>query len=100
GWVDGNGGGLIYSDDGGSVIDSYWDMEASGQSSSHGGTGLTSAQMRELASFAGWSIDDQGGTDSVWRIYEGHTAPLLRAFLTPFEVDVDAVTTTYDGSNH
>ncbi|SFQ89893.1 filamentous hemagglutinin family N-terminal domain-containing protein, partial [Halopseudomonas formosensis] len=100
GWVDGNGGGLIYNDYGGSVIDSYWDMEASGQSSSHGGTGLTSAQMRELASFAGWSIDDQGGTDSVWRIYEGHTAPLLRAFLTPFEVDVDAVTTTYNGGNH
>jgi|GEM_PF-5101535 len=39
-------GGLIGNNDGGSVSDSYWDTESSGQTSSAGGTGLTTSEMQ------------------------------------------------------
>ncbi|WP_249975204.1 MBG domain-containing protein, partial [Vreelandella olivaria] len=42
--------------------------------------------------------DGQGGTDTVWRIYEGHTTPLLRGFLTPVTVTANDATATYDGT--
>ncbi|MFB1064827.1 hypothetical protein [Natrinema sp. H-ect4] len=38
-------GGLV-GNNGGSVSDSYWDTESSGQSSSAGGTGLTTSEMQ------------------------------------------------------
>lgn len=75
------------------VTGSYWDTTTTGQSASDGGTGVDTAAMRQLASFAGWDISAGGGTNNVWRIYEGNTAPLLRGFLTPL-----AVTPAYDGS--
>ncbi|WP_425056015.1 MBG domain-containing protein [Pseudomonas abyssi] len=98
-------GGLIgYSY--GSITNSYWNTETSGQTSAvgfsslgtSGMTGLTTAQMLQADSFAGWDIDAQGGTGTVWRIYEGYTAPLLRHFLTALEVTGDTTTTTYNGT--
>ena len=47
---------------------------------------------------AGWSIDDQGGTPSLWRFYQGQSAPLLRGFLTPLSVDVDPASKNFDAS--
>ena len=89
------------------IQNSYWDVQASGQSSGVGsntGTltrlvGLNSTQMKNLDSFANWgsSIDAQGGTDSVWRIYEGQSTPLLRSFLKPVDVVINNQTKTYDG---
>jgi hypothetical protein len=38
-------GGLVGGNNGGSASDSYWDTESSGQSSSDGGTGLTTSEM-------------------------------------------------------
>lgn len=46
-------GGLVGKLDG-SVESSYWNTEVSGLDSSDGGTGLTTAQMMTLSSFAGW----------------------------------------------
>jgi hypothetical protein len=39
-----------------------------------------------------------GGSDAVWRIYEGQTAPFLRSFLKPLTVNGSAVSKTYDAS--
>jgi formylglycine-generating enzyme required for sulfatase activity len=59
-----NVGGLNGS--GGTVVDGFWDMETSGQSTSAGGTGLTTAQMRQQSSF-------EPGFDfaNIWQIEEG-----------------------------
>src|SRR5690606_12903209 len=38
----------------GTVTDSYWNTETSGQATSAGGTGLTTAQMMNQSNFTGW----------------------------------------------
>ncbi len=65
-------------------------------------TGKTTAELRQLKTFAdaGWDIDDAGGTGKVWRIYDGHSGPLLRSLLKQVTVtaDVGSITgKTYDG---
>ncbi|WP_425919398.1 YDG domain-containing protein [Acinetobacter sp. TSRC1-2] len=67
---------------------------------SNSGSGLTSEQMKKAGSFAGWNIDNQGGIDKIWRIYEGQTAPLLRNFLTAIDLNNINKTYVYDGKNH
>ncbi len=81
---------------------SYWDIQTSGQAGSAGGAGAegkTTAEMKSLATFAGWDIDNAGGTGKVWRIYEGHTYPLLRGFFTAtLSVTANNASKTYDGA--
>jgi len=74
-------GGLVGRSNG-TVTNSFWDMDTSGRTSSGGGTGKTTAEMKQLATFSAWNIDDAGGTGLTWRIYDGYTAPLLRSFMT------------------
>ncbi|NTU58631.1 MAG: hypothetical protein HGB00_06895, partial [Chlorobiaceae bacterium] len=81
----------------GTVTNSYWDKETSGQSSSSGGTGLTTAEMKKKNNFVGWDMADTGGSNAVWRIYEGETYPLLRSFLTPLTITANNPVKTYDG---
>jgi hypothetical protein len=53
----------------GVVVDSYWDTETTTQGSSAGGTGLTTAQMKDQSNFIGfdftnvWDIDDGSTND-------------------------------------
>ncbi|HUH56639.1 MAG TPA: YDG domain-containing protein, partial [Rhodanobacter sp.] len=89
----GNVGGLVGYGDSADVSNSYWDTESTGQPASAGGTGRTTALLQQLSTFAGWDISATGGDSSVWRIYEGHTAPLLRSFLTIYTVQPN-----FDGS--
>ncbi|MGX5699902.1 beta strand repeat-containing protein [Acinetobacter kookii] len=91
-------GGLV-GGGGYTVSNSFWNTETSGQTTSAGGTGLTTAQMQDLSTFttAGWDIDAVGGTGKIWRIYDGQTAPLLRSFLTSLIITNDDTTTTYNG---
>jgi len=89
-------GGLLGSSSG-AVNNSFWNTQTSGMSNSAGGSGAvgkTTAQMRTLATFTGanWDIDDAGGTGTVWRIYDGYTAPLLRGFMIPLNL------VAFDGS--
>jgi len=99
-------GGLVGLYQGGTVSNSFWDTTATGQATSAGGgTGLSSAQMMQLASFSDWNanapntIANTGGSGAVWRIYEGHTAPLLTSFLTGVTLaDAPDVVTTYSGT--
>jgi hypothetical protein len=94
-------GGLVGSNFG-YVTGSFWDIQTTGQGVSAGGTGLYTAQMMQLATFtaAGWDIDDAGGTEKVWRIYDTHTYPLLRSFLTPLTVTANDHTVQYTGAGY
>ena len=99
---------------GGTVTSSYWDVDTSGIGSDNssaggigGGTldgvmGKSTAEMKSLATYAGWDISATGGDGKTWRIYEGQTTPLLRTFLTPLTVTGLSATTpvTYDGLSH
>ena len=65
-------GGLVGSDDGGIVTFSYWNVEASGQSTSKGGEGKTTYEMKQQSTFEGWNFNN------TWQIQEGATYPYLR----------------------
>ena len=56
----------------GALTDSYWDTETTGQTGSQGGTGESTAQMMQEATFAGWDFS------GVWDIAEGQNYPYLR----------------------
>lgn len=94
-------GGLVGRNDG-VVSSSFWNTETSNQAASAGGTGITTAQMRQASTFtdAGWNISASGGEATVWRIYEGPTAPLLRSFLTPLTVTANSGSKSYDGTTN
>jgi hypothetical protein len=77
-------GGLVGWNDGGTVSNSFWDTETSGQATSNGGTGKTTMEMQELATFsgAGWDIIAVGSpgtrrTSYIWNIVDGVTYPFL-----------------------
>jgi len=64
-------GGLVSSNSG-TVTHSFWDTETSGQSSSSGGTGKTTADMQVRPTFTAATWDFKGettnGTDEIWNI--------------------------------
>jgi hypothetical protein len=65
------------------VSNSFWDTETSGQATSAGGTGKTTAQMKNITIFlvAGWNIISvaPGSTNTtyIWNIVNGVTYPFL-----------------------
>jgi cysteine-rich repeat protein len=91
GAVTGNGngvGGLVGSNYFSNVSNSFWDTETSFQSSSAGGTGKTSAEMKAVATFTdittngldtAWDfVNDpynDSGTNDYWTIDEGVSYP-------------------------
>ena len=85
GSVSGSGdvGGLVgYSE--GTVSNSFWDVQTSGQVTSAGGTGKTTAEMQDIATFSGaaWNIIAVAnpGTRNpsyIWNIVNGVTCPFL-----------------------
>ncbi len=92
-------GGLVGYASNSVVSSSYWNTDTSGQPLSAAGTGLSTAQMQQAASFDGWDLSDAANTGTTWRIYEGHTAPLLRGFLRPLTLNQGDASKAYDGSN-
>jgi len=72
-------GGLVGY--GGTVTESFWDIETSGQFASKGGTGKTTAEMQTAVTFlkAGWDfVDETGnGVEDIWWIDEGIDYPRL-----------------------
>jgi len=77
-------GGLVGDNFQGNVNKSFWDVLTSGQASSGGGTGKTTAEMQDVAGFsgAGWNIiavADPGtrNTGYLWNIVDGQTYPFL-----------------------
>ena len=69
-------GGLVRINDGGSVTNCYWDTGTSGQTSSAGGTGLTTDDAMVSASYVGFGFHPQYG-DPHWYQWEGATRPFL-----------------------
>jgi filamentous hemagglutinin family protein len=92
-------GGLVGGNAGGTVTAGFWDTLASGRGTSAAGTGLTTANMRQASQYAGWGFDANGiSAGGAWRIYDGHSYPLLRSFLTPLTVFPLNGSKTYDGT--
>ena len=78
----GSTGGLVDGSNGyGPIIGSFWDIENSGQATSNGGTGLTTAEMQTASTFldTGWDFvgETENGTDDIWWILEGQDYPRL-----------------------
>jgi hypothetical protein len=68
-------GGLVgYNDYYGSISSSFWDTQTSGQTTSAGGTGKTTAEMKTKSTFtdAGWNL-------LIWDIVEGQTYPFFKS---------------------
>jgi len=70
--------------EGSTVSNSFWDIEASGQATSDGGTSKTPAQMKSITTFsgAGWDIVAVSGPGErnpayIWNIVDGGTYPFL-----------------------
>jgi hypothetical protein len=81
---DGDVGGLVGHSTkgymGGSVTISFWDTQTSGQATSAGGTGKTTAQMQDPNTFmaAGWDFVGQpDGLHDIWAKPEGGGYPVL-----------------------
>jgi len=77
-------GGLVGVNEGGTVSNSFWDTQTSGQSTSDGGTGKTTTQMNNIATFSGaaWNIIAVGGPGArnpayIWNIVNYETYPFL-----------------------
>ena len=67
-----NPGGFCAVVSGGIAVGNYWDVQTSDQSTSACGTGLPTAQMQMMASYAGWDFVD------IWRICDGMNTPRLQ----------------------
>ncbi len=77
-------GGLVGANIGGTVTNSFWDTETSGQSTSDGGTGTTTAEMQDISTFSGatWdvvAVANPGirNTGYIWNIVDDETYPFL-----------------------
>ena len=84
--VTGNGdvGGLVGVNYDGTVSDSFWDTETSGQATSDGGTGKNTPEMKSIVTFsgAGWNIIAVANPGTrkpyyIWNIVGGVTYPFL-----------------------
>jgi hypothetical protein len=80
---DNNVGGLV-GWNAGTVSDSFWDTQTSGQATSDGGTGMNTTEMKGITTFslAGWNITAVGGPGErnpayIWNIVHNETYPFL-----------------------
>ena len=63
-------GGLVGLGEAELITGSFWDTQTSGQATSGGGTGKTTEEMKDIATFSGasWDIASGSGTSSIWGI--------------------------------
>jgi len=73
-----------------SVVNSFWDIQTSGQMSSVGGEGKTTAEMKTLSTFttAGWDFSDSDGNPAVWFMLINEYPILTWQDTTPPEVNI------------
>jgi hypothetical protein len=83
-------GGLVGTSYAGSTGQSFWDTGTSGQATSDGGTGKTTAEMQTAATFldAGWDFVGEivNGAEDLWWIDEGKDYPRLWWETAPAEI--------------
>jgi hypothetical protein len=76
-------GGLVGYNNEGTVSDSFWDIQTSGQTTSDGGTGKTTEEMQNITTFsgAGWNIVavalNETNPAYIWNIVNDVTYPFL-----------------------
>ena len=77
-------GGLIGLNNLGTVTNSFWDTQTSGQPTSDGGTGKTTAEMQDIITFSGvgWNITAVANPDTrnlayIWNIVDDEAYPFL-----------------------
>jgi hypothetical protein len=77
-------GGLVGWNYQGTVSNSFWDTKTSGKTTSAGGIGKTTVQMKNIATFssAGWNIIAVANADArnrsyIWNIVDEQTYPFL-----------------------
>ncbi len=74
-------GGLVGFNKSGIITASFWDIETSGQTTSDGGIGKTTAEMQTANTFfeAGWDFvgETTNGTEDIWWIDAGKDYPRL-----------------------
>ncbi len=92
--------GGVVGQNSGVLEHSVWnsDLTATTPTIVYAGTvGKSAAELKQLSTFVaeGWNIDNAGGSDTIWRLYDGQSGPLLRAFLKP--VTVSLADKVYDG---
>ena len=102
-------GGLVGYKLEGIVSNSFWDTETSGQATSDGGTGKTTAEMQDIATFsgAGWNITavTNPGTRNpsyIWNIVDNVTYPLLSWYFgypqghtSPTQIETETIPSGY-----
>jgi hypothetical protein len=63
------------------VNNSFWDTQSSGQATSDGGMGKTTAELKNIATFAAWDIcavaPGETNDTYIWNIVDGETYPFL-----------------------
>ncbi|MCD2514265.1 YDG domain-containing protein, partial [Comamonas endophytica] len=104
----GQSGGLVGVGNVGSVNNSFWNMSTSGQPTSgavdgNRGIGLATAELNKLANYnsatvANGAVNPNWDLTKTWVVYDGQSAPLLRAFMKPLVVTVGSGTKVYDGT--
>lgn len=71
----------------GTVVNSFWDTQASGPTDSKAGTGVTTAQMKSQDTFlsAGWDFihEQANGTCDTWSMPDANGTPELQWFHAP-----------------
>ena len=74
-------GGLVGTGFPEDVLDSFWDIQTSGQTTSTGGIGKTTDEMHTAGTFleAGWDFvgETANGMDDIWKIAEGTDYPRI-----------------------
>lgn len=76
-------GGLVGFNHGTATVSgSFWDTQASGQATSDGGTGKTTAEMQSIATFSAWNIIAVVNPSTrnpvyIWNIVDDETYPFL-----------------------
>ncbi len=80
-------GGLVGHNEGSGVSSSFWDIDTSGQTTSAGGTGLSTTEMQDSITFlrAAWNITSvfpgQHDYSHIWNIVDNTGYPFLSWFL-------------------
>lgn len=86
----------------GSVDDSFWDTQTSNQSSSAGGTGKTTSEMKTLSTFSAWTLKETNNlttSGEIWGIDDNESINNGYPYLTdggdtPLPVELLSLTAT------
>jgi hypothetical protein len=90
-YVGGLAGRIFY---GGSILGSFWDTQTSGWTTSAGGTGKTTAEMKTLSTFTSAEWDFV----AAWGMGNGQTYPYLKLFnrINPADLNYDGTVDMQD----